>query len=359
MKHLALTATAIALTTTTAFAGAIDRSGQFLGPLFQDGGETGQYVEFSFGQVDPTAGSSAISADPLQSFSSVGVAYKTDINERLSFALIIDEPFGADISLPLPPPIPAGLNGLADVSSIAVTGVGRYKFNENWSVHGGLRLQRISGTVQTLVGGGLPLANLNLASDFEPGLVAGIAYERPDIALRVALTYNSEIDNRLDGTETVIIPALGPSPSATTVTTPDSINLEFQSGIAADTLVFGSVRHVFWEGVSLATDLGDYVSFNENTTTYRIGVGRRFNENWSGAVTLTHERGDGLTTTLLSPTDGITAIGLGTTYTGDTGIQVTGGVTYGTLQDTTFIGNGATFDDNDVFGVGLRVGFNF
>ena len=354
MKHLALTATAIALTTTSAFAGAIDRSGQFLGPLFQEGGETGQYVEFSFGQVDPSAGSSAIPADPLSSFSSVGVAYKTDVNERLSFALILDEPFGADISLT--PAIP----GFADVSSVAVTGVARYKFDENWSVHGGLRLQRISGTVQTFVGGlGGPLSNLNLASDFAPGLVAGVAYERPDIALRVALTYNSEIDNKLDGTESVLFPPAAPAATATTVTTPDSINLEFQSGVAADTLVFGSIRHVFWDGVSLTTGLGDYVSFNEDTTAYRIGVGRRFNENWSGAVTLTHERGDGLTTTLLAPTDGITAIGLGATYTGDTGIQVTGGVTYGTLQDTTFTGSGAEFNDNDVFGVGLRVGFNF
>ncbi len=355
MKYLATTATAVALTTTSAFAGAIDRSGQFLGPLFQDGGETGQYVEFSFGQVDPTANSAAIPADPLQGFTSVGVAYKTEINDRLSFALILDEPFGADIELPIAP----GLLGLADVSSFAVTGVGRYKFSENWSVHGGLRLQRISGTIQTVVGGVGPVANLNLASDFEPGLVAGVAYERPDIALRVALTYNSEIDNRLDGTETVIVPALGASPASTTVTTPESINLEFQSGVAANTLVFGSIRHVFWDGVTLGTDLGDYVSFNEDTTTYRLGLGRRFNENWSGAVTLTHEEGDGFTTTLLAPTDGITAIGLGATYTGDSGIQVTGGVTYGTLQSTTFTRTGARFDDNNVFGAGLRVGFNF
>lgn len=355
MKQFALTATAIALTTTSALAGAIDRSGQFLGPLFQEGGETGQYVEFSFGQVDPDANSTAIPADPLESFTSVGVAYKTDINERLSFALILDEPFGADIELPIAP----GLLGLADVSSFAVTGVARYKFDENWSVHGGLRLQRISGTIQTVVGGVGPVANLNLASDFAPGIVAGVAYERPELALRVALTYNSEVDNKLDGTETIIVPALGASPAATTVTTPESLNLEFQSGVAANTLVFGSIRHVFWDGVNLTTGLGDYVSFNEDTTTYRIGVGRRFNDNWSGAVTLTHEEGDGLTTTLLAPTDGITAIGLGATYTGDTGIQVTGGVTYGSLQSTTFSRTGAVFDDNDVFGVGLRVGFNF
>jgi len=60
----------------------------------------------------------------------------------------------------------------------------------------------------------------------------------------------------------------------------------------------------------VSTGVGEYVSFNEDTTAYRLGLGRRFNDNWSGAVTLTHERGDGLTTTLLAPTDGITAIGL-------------------------------------------------
>jgi len=301
-----------------------------------------------------------LAGDPLQSFSSVGLAYKTEFNDRLSFALILDEPFGADILIPIPG-LPVPFDGIADISSTSVAGIGRYKFTDNWSVHGGLRLQKIGGRVQTVVGGTTP-ANLNLSSDFTPGLIAGVAYERPDIALRVALTYNSEIDNDLEGTEAAGLGALSGapgSPVATTVTTPESINLEFQSGIAADTLVFGSIRHVFWDGVSLTTGVGEYVSFNEDTTTYRIGVGRRFNENWSGAVTLTHERGDGLTTTLLSPTDGITAIGLGATYTDDTGVQVTGGVTYGSLQDTTFVGNGAEFNDNEVFGVGLRVGFNF
>jgi len=85
MKHIATTATAIALTTTSAFAGAIDRSGQFLDPLFQKGGETGQYVQLSFGQVDPRA-SSAVFDDPLQSFSSVALAYKAEFNDRFSFA---------------------------------------------------------------------------------------------------------------------------------------------------------------------------------------------------------------------------------------------------------------------------------
>jgi len=359
MKYIATTATAIALTTTSAFAGAIDRSGQFLDPLFQKGGETGQYVQLSFGQVDPRA-SSAVFDDPLQSFSSVALAYKAEFNDRFSFALILDEPFGANISVPIPG-LPVPFEGIADIDSTSIAGIGRYKFNENWSVHGGLRLQKIAGRVQTVVGGTIP-ANLNLSSDFTPGLIAGVAYERPDIALRVALTYNSEIDNDLDGTEAVGLAALFGAPGgpvATTVTTPESINLEFQSGIAADTLVFGSIRHVFWDGVDLSTGVGEYVSFNEDTTAYRLGLGRRFNDNWSGAVTLTHERGDGLTTTLLAPTDGITAIGLAATYTGESGVQLTGGVTYGKLQDTTFTGTGTEFDDNDVVGAGFRVGFNF
>jgi|GEM_PF-1068543 len=41
MKRIALAALLTTATATSALAGGIDRSGQFLAPLFQDGGETG------------------------------------------------------------------------------------------------------------------------------------------------------------------------------------------------------------------------------------------------------------------------------------------------------------------------------
>ncbi|MCY4334416.1 MAG: hypothetical protein OXC60_07050 [Litoreibacter sp.] len=305
MKRLTTATAIIAMSSAGALAGGIDRTGQFLGPLFEKGGETGQYTEFSFRIADPQASAAAIPADPLAGFSNVGFAYKTDITDQLSFALILDQPFGADVDYR---PV---IQGFAFIDATAVTGVARYKFNDTWSVHGGLRLQEIGGSIQTTVGG-VPF-NLTASSDYAVGALAGVAYERPDIALRVALTYNSEIDQSLTGTE---INLAGPTVSQTnfTVTTPASWNLEFQTGIAQNTLLFGSVRYVEWEGFNLSTPAaGQYVNFTDDTTTYSLGIGRRFNENWSGAIVVGYEEGDDTTNTLLAPTDGFTTLGLGAT----------------------------------------------
>ncbi|MFT6169527.1 MAG: hypothetical protein ACJAR9_001646, partial [Celeribacter sp.] len=49
MKYTTLLAAGLAVTTTGAFAGGIDRSGQSISALFEDG----NYLEFSFGSVSP------------------------------------------------------------------------------------------------------------------------------------------------------------------------------------------------------------------------------------------------------------------------------------------------------------------
>lgn len=356
MKKALSVAALLAASTGIAQAGGIDRSGQFLRPLFEEGGETGSYAEFSFASVSPRAGNDVFPADPLDSFQPYSFALKQDINEQFSFALILDQPFGADVDYR--PFLPLNI-GHADIETQALTGVVRYKFNENFSVHGGLRAQQIGGEISTFIGGAIP-ASLVADSDFDIGALVGVTYERPDIALRVSLTYNSEIDHDMTGVETII----GGAPAASNfeVTTPASINLTWQTGIAADTLLFGSIRHVEWEGFNLTNATGQYVNFREDTQTFSLGLGRRFNENWSGAVTYTYESpGIRPTDTLLNPTTGINSIGVGVTYTqGNT--KVTGGITYARPGDQFgFVPGPAqiNFNDTDTFAAGIRIGFNF
>lgn len=356
MNKVISVAAILAASTSMASAGGIDRSGQFLRVLFEQGGETGSYAEFALGSVSPRAGNDVFPADPLDSYQPYSFGLKQDINDQLSFALIVDQPFGADVDYR--PFLPLGI-GNAKIETKAITGVVRYKFNENFSVHGGLRAQQIGGEISTFIGGAIP-AQLFADSDFDFGALVGATYERPDIALRVSLTYNSEIDHSMTGTETII----GGAPADTNfdITTPASLNLTFQTGIAADTLLFGSVRYVEWEGFNLTNATGQYVNFREDTTTYSLGIGRRFNENWSGAVTYTYESA-GLrpTNTLLNPTTGIDSIGVGLTYTqGNT--KITGGVTYARPGDQFGFVPGPTqvnFNDTDTFAAGIRVGFNF
>ena len=59
---------------------------------------------------------------------------------------------------------------------------------------------------------------------------------------------------------------------------------------------------------------------------------RRFNETWSGAVTLGYEPSDGDLTGNLGPTDGMRSIGLAATYTRDN-MKITGGIRYVDIGD--------------------------
>ena len=101
MKQLLVTASAFALLAGGVQAGGLDRSGQPVSALF----ESGNYVELSFGSVSPTVegvfnhplAGALESGNVAPSYTQFGLALKMDVNDRLSFALIMDQPFGADV----------------------------------------------------------------------------------------------------------------------------------------------------------------------------------------------------------------------------------------------------------------------
>ncbi len=353
---------ALLLTTTAATAGGIDRSGQFLGPLFEEGGETGSYFQFSIGRVSPEANANAlpgplaplVPSNPLESYSSVGFALKMDLTDQISAALIIDEPFGVNVEYTDGAfggsPLTDLDNGRAHIGSTGVTGVVRYELNNGFSVHGGIRAQQIGGEIASSPG------FLQASSDFDYGYLVGAAYERPEIALRVALTYNSEIENELSGTVN-----FAPIDNFT-VTTPASYNLEFQTGVAQDTLLFGSIRYAEWDGFNLTAGGAEYVNFSGDTTTYSVGLGRRLSDNLSVFATIGYEEaGDRPSTTALAPTTGTTSYGVGATYTMDQ-LELTAGISYVQLGDQTVNaapGVAFDFEDNSAIGAGIRIGYNF
>lgn len=389
MKKTLTRATALALTASAAHAGGVDRSGQSIGALF----EPGTYAELSFGSVSPdvsgtqlvtfpavlggsTAGSG--SGDMTESYLQTSVALKHDYGDRLSVALILDQPFGAHVDYDTGTGyFASGAN--AELTSEAVTTIARYKFNRNFSVHGGLRYQRLAADAFipyiTLPAG--PLAgtpySVSGKRDDGWGYLLGVAYERPDIALRVALTYNSAVTHDLDTTEDSAI-GIGRS-STTEVETPQSVNLAFQTGIAEDTLLFGSVRWVDWSEFeirpadydtvtgTLAGGAGSaLVSYEDDRITYNLGIGRRFTEKWAGRVSVGYEPQSGNFASNLGPTDGIWSLGLGAAYTLDN-VELSGGVRYAWIGDAeTEVGPfspAASFEDNHAVGVGFKLAFTY
>ena len=370
MKKFTTTVAVLAATTTLAQAGGLDRSNQNIGVIFEEG----DYAELSFGFIRPSVSGTDLAAfggrntgDVAGSFTQVGLAYKQQINDEFSFALIVDQPFGADIAYPIGSSVALG-GTVASVDTVALTGMARYEFGNGFSAHGGIRAQRLKGnlTLAGLAYGPVNGYSTTLSGDTAWGWQGGVAYERPDIALRVALTYFSEIDHDLGTTENILPGAV----TNTSVTTPQSFNLDFQSGIAADTLLFGQIRWVDWSVVKVSPAAfagatgGASLTDIEDETTFTLGVGRRFSDKFSGAVSIQYENGgaDNLVSPL-APTNGKIGLTVGGTYT-EGNMKITGGINYTKLNNA-FAETGtpdvarANFSSNKAIGLGLKVGWSF
>ena len=170
------------------------------------------------------------------------------------------------------------------------------------------------------------------------GWRAGAAYEIPEYALRVSLLYNSAVDlGDITGTldlrqlPPVGSPLFGRSTNVFgTAEMPQSVELKFQSGIAPDWLAFGSVKWTDWsnlQSVSFCptstkgaiacrpggpTEAPSLDLLYKDGWTISGGIGHKFNDQWSGAVSLTWDKG---TTTGLSTQTDTWTLGAGVGYT--------------------------------------------
>jgi long-chain fatty acid transport protein len=347
MNKLTLASSALAMFAglNMASAGGIDRSGQDISIIY----EKGKVMQLSFGLVSPNVSGlfmgAVSSGDMAATYLQMGFGYKQDFSDKLSFAVVVDQPFGAAVDYSNAAAVYPFVNSTATVSALAVTGIARYSVSDRISVHGGLRLQTLSGEAS------LPRFGytLDASSNLGVGYLVGASYEIPDIALRAAITYNSEIEHTMSGSETFPI------------TTPESINIDLQTGIAANTLLFASARWVDWSDFVIdppAFPARPLVSYDNDSISYSLGVGRKFNDQWSGSISVGYEETKGGPVSNLGPTDGYLSLQVGAQYTKDN-MKISGGIRYIDIGDATTSTIGAAFKGNSGIGIGVKVSYTF
>lgn len=359
IKTIAATTAIVATSASTAFAGGIDRHALGTSILFEDG----NYAQISIAHAMPdVTGTYApglgggTTANMALDYSTVGVGLKFNVSKKLSAAFIFDQPYGANASY-----ISGPYTGLAaEWESNAMTFLAKYQATEQFSIYGGPRILRSSAEIaipSALFQGGY---TANGSGDTGIGYVIGGAYEKKDIALRVGLTYQSKIDHEFSTTETT---AFGPASTTTNVEMPQSLALDFQSGVAANTLVFGSIKWTEWSVWSVSPPLFfgaagvPVVSFDNDTITLALGVGRKINDKLALFGRIGYEEKKGGISSRLSPTDGRQSIGIGANYKiGNT--KITGGLEYVKLGDAVD-GSGTNFNGNSAVGLGLSIGHSF
>jgi long-chain fatty acid transport protein len=199
---------------------------------------------------------------------------------------------------------------------------------------GGVSYQEVSGFKERLVvgpaafGSAAALYNGTGVLDLEAdGVVwrVGAAYEIPEIAFRASLIYNAEVDlGQINGTvDLTQLPPMRTNPFANkitdvygTATMPQSVEFKWQTGIAPDWLAFGTVKWVDWSVLNVVafcpTSTKGIVACGpaspafltsldlmfQDGWTVAGGIGHKFNDQWSGSMQLSWDRGTstGLTT---------------------------------------------------------------
>ena len=250
-----------------------------------------------------------------------------------------------------------------DVTVDSLALLARYRINDNMSVLGGLNRYNLSNAkVQTASG-------YYVVSGDELAPVAGAAYENKEIALRVELMLQVETDVALTAQS-----SLSPALATTAVTgakmaVPQTLTLNVQSGIAEDTLLFGSIHKADWKTAQITVPAnagnGPVPSTGSdfaNTTAYSIGIGRKLSDSLSVLGSYSMEAGSGSTgTSPFTLTDGNPSLGVGVRYNRDN-ITISGGYNYtkvGDVKVTHSSGLTADYKDNKVTGIGLKIGFSF
>lgn len=354
---------------------------------------------------------------------------KTDVNDNISIGVFYDEPFGAEVEYTGDNAFvsKAGKLTIADSSSgISVpnevinssvldpsydkntnvslhtetwTGLIGYKAN-GLQVYGGPVIQKAKAEVHLRGQAYGPLtgydANVNGDTDF--GWVAGVAYSKPEIALKAALTYRSEIDHETEVGERVpllssplkgvALTKLGIDPNSelgrsinqyatteATVTTPQSVNFTLETGLSKEYQLLGTldVRWVPWSDFKIIPPLYNayskaaepeglpLLSYDKDQWKVDVGLAKRFNEKLAGSVVVGYDSGAGDPVSSLGTIEGFYSFGGGVKYNVTPEWAVSVGGKYLKFGDATGqLPNGSVVSksyDNDGYIAGVKISY--
>ena len=289
----------------------------------------------------------------------------------------------------------AGENTKAKVSSHNITAIIGAKFgaNKNFQVYGGPAAQRIEAETKLrgIAYGPGTSYTLQARPDQDYGWIAGMSYSKPEIALKAAITYRSEIDHSMKITETYpileqialdsgasseVAAAAAVQSGIMNVTTPKSVNFDFQTGINPTTIATAKVRWVPWSDFKLVPPLFNgvskgnsangpdglsFIDYSDDQWQVELGLGKRLSPTLALSGSVGWDSGAGDPVASLGPIEGYYSAGLGAKYNITKNWAVSAGGKYlwfgdakGQLATKKLVGD---FQDNNGYAFGLKLSY--
>ena len=381
---------------SVASAAGLDRSGQDITAFLQNGVYAEAVYTYIDGDVTGKDSSGKEIDDIAESYDFFRYGVKTDINDTFSVGVLYDEPFGAAADYsgknnfvdqnPLSPRNGEGTN--VEVRTENLTGIIGAKLgeNKNFQVYGGPVAQRVKADVK-LRGTAYEAANgytTHISADQDYGWLAGVAYSKPEIALQAALTYRSEIEHNTQASENYpfvnrLPSALGLSSNRVDtieITTPKSVNFDFQTGINPTMLATAKVRWVPWSDFAIVPSLYNdvsglnpaygpdglsLVSYDKDQWLVELGLAKRLTPALAITGNVGWDSGAGNPVSSLGPIEGYYSAGLGAKYNVTENWAISAGGKYlwfgdakGQIPSKTIVSD---FEDNDGFALGVKLSY--
>ncbi len=393
LKPLSFALLACTLSTSAVFAGGLDRSGQSIQAFLQPG----NYAEAGISILDPDVkGTSTVKndfgdytgdkiSDMADDYYFINTAIKVQATDKISLGLIYDQPYGADAIYSVNGPVStfsqAGEGTSVEVETQNLTALIGFQPNENWNFYAGPVWQTVEADIKLRGAAYKSLSGYNIKVEQEEayGWLAGFAYQIPEIALKAAVTYRSEIEHNAQAHETskIAVPRLidlREIDGIVNATTPQSVNIDLQSGVSENTLVFANLRWVHWDQFTVSPQLlnslgkipgqssQDLISYDKDQWSANLGLGHKFSEKWSASTTVGWDSGAGNPVTTLGPTEGYWSLGLGAQYSPAANYFIQAGVKHLWLGDAHAQTGGnivAEFEDNNAWAYGMKIGYRF
>lgn len=253
--------------------------------------------------------------------------------------------------------LPKAAEPYVDLSFKSTALVLNYAVNDNLSVYGGVKYSTGSATGNVLAS---PHGDLVADADSAASPILGVSYARPDIALRVSATYQGKAETSHGTSRTYN--GTTDQLTATEAALPESLTLDFQTGIAANTLLYGSIHHAKWGDAHIYFDGSSTPKTTwRDSTNYSLGIGRKLSDAWAVSASVNYEAASESTgASLLSTTDGSQGVTLGARYTMDN-MVVSMGVNHTRFGDKTVssLAGDGKFTDNSATSIGVSVGYSF